>query len=89
MAISKNCFSSPSSKQIVSQLFDHSPLPAKFLITSNILKGLPSVSLVKIPLAMQQMMGMQVRSLGQEDPLEEERVGQSTPVFFFNLFIFN
>ena len=75
MAISENCFSSPSSKQRVSQLFDHSPLPAKFLITSNILKGFPSVSVVKNLPAKEET---QVQSLGGEDSLEKEMATHSS-----------
>ena len=41
-------------------------------------KGFPQGSVVKNPPAMQQMQETQVRSLGQEDPLEEEMVIHSS-----------
>ena len=39
--------------------------------------GFPGGSVVKNPPAVQEMMGTHVRSLGQEDPLEEEMAAHS------------
>ena len=40
--------------------------------------GFPGGSVVKNPPAVQEMMGTHVRSLGQEDPLEEEMAAHSS-----------
>ena len=42
------------------------------------IKGFPSGSAVKNPPVMQEMQEMRVRSLGQEDPLEEGMATHST-----------
>ena len=42
------------------------------------IKGFPGGTVVKNPLPMQEMQEMRVRSLGQEDPLEEEMATPSS-----------
>ena len=49
----------------------------KFTLTTEVSKGFPGGTVIKNPLPMQEMPRMQVRSLGGEDPLEEEMATHS------------